>query len=554
MILKIVLSTLLLLFLLGCESYNDKDNAPSVVGAISDYEPWYSDMNDDLLEMRVSIPIPNEYNCPPYDNTTAPSRPCTLADIDGDTDANDDYEPLLHVQMQTDTFISPDEVMNAAFEQKGKSTRNATQKSYRIKLDSSDALFNGERTFQLNKHPYDDSRVRNKLAFDIFRTIPNFTSLKTQFVQLYINEVDYGLFTHIEKMGKEFLLNRKWDEDDNLYKAQNFGFRMSDALLLDSSGNPIDQEAFDAVIEIERGKDQYKLVAMIEEIEATQSDAEFESKFAKYFNRENYITWMAINLVMANKDTVSQNFYLYNPKDSDTFYFMPWDYDGSGRETSKYARWELGIGTWWGIPLHKRFLRIEKNREDLDTMVTLLRSQYVTPEIIQSRLDIYRPLIEPMLSATPDSLSLTLSNWESEFGILTTRLDENIQNYRDQIGSPMPFWQSFSYEDGNLTLKWDESVDFEGDEIVYDVLCADNIDFNNSIINESNLSVTGGKLSVESWGETSYSKSVTLAAGHYFMKIVAKEREDESHYQIAFDKEVQIDSVTYFGVLEFVIE
>ena len=32
---------------------------------------------------------------------------------------------------------------------------------------------------------------------------------------------------------------------------------------------------------------------------------------------------------MGNRDTVNQNFALYQPKDSDKFYFLPWDYDGA---------------------------------------------------------------------------------------------------------------------------------------------------------------------------------------------------------------------------------
>lgn len=539
----------------ACSSSNDVRHVASFVGDISDNEAWYSDVVDDVLLMRVTIPEPNEYLCAPFDNQTAPLRGCTLADIDGDTNAIDSYEPLLHVQIETDDFLSSNEVMNASMEQKGKSTRNAAQKSYRIKLDSDTNLYKGERTFQLNKHPYDPSRVRNKLAFDLFREIPNFTSLKTKFVHLYINGDDYGLFTHIEKVGKESIVNHGWDIDDNLYKAQNFAFRMVDALTLDSSGKPLYPDAFDAVIEIERGKDHTKFVDMLNAIDASRTDAEFEVVFNKYFNRNNYITWMAVNLVMANKDTVSQNFYLLSPQYSNTFYFMPWDYDGSGRETIKYAKWELGIGTWWGIPLHKRFLNIQKNREDLDLMVTELRSTYVTPETIQARLNVYKPLIEHILGASPDVDQLSVDRWITEFNTLIPRLDENIANYRSEIGHPMPFWQSFEYKDGNLTLKWEESIDLEGDEIVYDIQCADNVDFNNSIIDESNVSTTGGQLSVTSWGEVSYQTTVDLSPGdRLFMKITAKEKDNPEHYQIAFDKNVEIGDVKYFGLLEFVIE
>ena len=376
----------------GCESTNSVNSAstlvtPSFTGNIVDQDPsWYDDMTDDtdeltVLEMKVTAPEPNEYLCKPFDDLAAPKRGCTLLDIYNDTDANDDYEPVLHAQMQMDDFLVPDEFMNSVFKQKGKSTRGDEQKSYRIKLDSKTILYKNERTFQLNKHPYDDSRMKNKMAFDIFIDIPNITSLKTKFVQLYVNDVHYGLYTHIESVGLEYLVNRGLKKDENLYKAQEFGFFLNDKLALDEDGKPVDPEAFDTIIEVERGKDHTKLINMVDIVNKDLNEVEFEIFFNRYFNRENYITWMAINLVMANKDTVSQNFYLLNPLGSDTFYFLPWDYDGAGRETVKYSRWELGIGNWWGIPLHRKFLRVKKNRDDLYAMADKLRAVYITPKI-----------------------------------------------------------------------------------------------------------------------------------------------------------------------------
>lgn len=68
-------------FFLGCSSYNDVDKTPSVTGAIVDNEAWYSDMNDDVIRVDVTIPIPNAHQCAPYDDVTAPTRACTLEDI-----------------------------------------------------------------------------------------------------------------------------------------------------------------------------------------------------------------------------------------------------------------------------------------------------------------------------------------------------------------------------------------------------------------------------------------------------------------------------------------
>ena len=50
---------------------------------------------------------------------------------------------------------------------------------------------------------------------------------------------------------------------------------------------------------------------------------------AKHFDRKNYVTWLAMNMVLDNRDTNSQNFLLYSPRNSATWTFVPWDYDAA---------------------------------------------------------------------------------------------------------------------------------------------------------------------------------------------------------------------------------
>lgn len=539
----------------SCGSYDNVDRTPSVSGDIVDYDGWYTETIDRVLNVYINVPVPNEYYCAPYDDHAAPIRPCTLEDVYGDIDSTDDYKPELHVKMYTDFYESNNSVVNAEFKQKGKSTRRSKLKSYRVVLDDDKPLYNEEGTLQLNKHPNDYARIKQMMSFELFKDIPNFTSLKTLFYRLWINDVDYGLYTHVENVDEIYLRNRGWNEQDKLYKTQNFAFRVESGMELDSKGEPINREVFEAVIEPQTGDDHSKLITMLNAINENMSDEQFTQVFEKYFNRQNYITWMAVNLVLANKDTVSQNFYLYNPLYSDKFYFLPWDYDGISRATEKYAKWELGIGTWWGISLHNKFLKIKANREELDVMVDNIRNNYITDAKVQMLLDKYKPLIEPFILRNPDNDVLSESNWLEEFNIVVPRISENVQNYKSQIGSPMPFWQGMRYQNGVLTLTWEESIDFEGDAIVYDILCADNVDFNNSIVNLANVDQNSSDLNVTSWGDVSYSTPVDLSSGdRLFMKIVAKEKYNPSNYQIAFDKAVEIDGIKYFGVLEVKLE
>lgn len=538
---------------IGCSSYNDnKSQIPSIVGDIVDNEAWYSDESRVVTDVNITIPVPNTSLCTPYNNTSAPLRPCTFDDVNHDIDPYDDYEPTLAVKFFTSDFPLVNEKTNAILKQKGKSTRQAKQKSYKVKMNSKTNLWRDDRRLQFNKQVYDLTRVRNKLSFDLFEDIPNFPSLKTEFVHLGIDGVNYGLFTKVESYDKEYLLHRGWNKDDNLYKAQNFVFYLSDALKLDSNGHPVNLTAFERKLGINNGKVHTKLIEMLTAV--NDYTIPIDTIIAKYFNRKNYITWFAINILTGNLDTINQNFFLLNPIHSDTFYFLPWDYDGAwdwehqNNGADIYARWQRGLARWWDSPLHRRFISVKKNRDAIDAMVQHLKKSYFTKERIDKSVKEYEKLIALYVLDVPDILhlphgdsNLTVKQiWRAECNRLSSIVDDNIKAYEEMQTMPMPFWQTAHYDVNSslLSLGWDKSVDFNADAtIVYDIKISDTPDFNTTVV------------SLHDYNDTKYTKTIDLAPKHYYMKVIAKEKNNPSHYQIAFD-----EYGNYHGVLEFEVK
>jgi len=540
----------------GCGNYNDVVTGPSIVGDIQDNEAWYLDESTVVEDFNVTVPVPNPLECAEYNDTSGELRPCTLEDVNNDIDPYDDYEPEIAVRFFTKDFIPATEEPNGVMKQKGKSTRVGKLKSYKIKLDSETNLFRHERRIQLNKQYYDFTRIRNKLSFDLFETIPNFASLKTEFVDLHIDNKDYGLYTRVETYDKYYLLNRGWDEDDNLYKAQEFWFVLTDELALDANGKPADPEAFDSVLTIERGKDQKVLIDMLEAV--NDSKADINAVVAKYFNRDNYITWFAINIITGNIDTSTQNFLLLNPKYSTVFYFLPWDYDGAWDwehqlgYPSMYPSWKSGLARYWDSPLHKKFLSVKENRDDIDKKIYYLKDMYFTKERIQEKVDTYKPLIVKYILRDPDlsclayrdtNISKVEEVWNQECDRLKDVVDQNIAAYEEEKKKPMPFWQGESYADGVLSLKWDAAVDLQGEEVVYDITLATTPDFATPLFSAKDVNVTEYKINIDLQPNTDY-----------FLKIIAKVKENESIYQIAFDEYYAPDGTIYHGVLKFEVE
>jgi len=540
---KLILVFLLsfVLFFTSCESYNNIEHIPSISGTMVDNESWYSDANDDLLMMSIENPLPNEFTCKPHNDLDAPSRPCTLEDIYNDVNNSDLYEPTLHVRVATDTFATSNTKINAVLKLKGNYSRTESQKSYSLKLDSKTDLLLNQRKFMLTKSQSDQSRIKNKLAFDIFRTIPNISSLKVQFVHLQINDVDYGLFSQIESIRKEYLINRGWNEDDNLYNAVNFLFRRTPEITLNTDGKPLSELEFSKVIEIKNGKQHTKLIEMIDAIAKTSN---IDSVIAKYFNRENYITWLAINLVLNNKDTIQHNFYLYNPLYSDTFYFLPWDYDGAWSKEKYLGKDEYGISNWWRSELHRKFLSIKKNRDDVYAMAEKLRNQYITDTFIQQKISEYEATVRPFQSVVPDNFDNSDDTWLIKSERLWSSIPTNIAMYKSVIGHPMPFYVEAKYLDSLLSITWDESVDLEGDSIVYDIVVSEDTNISNKTTNIIDVKDIQG---------TSYSLDINLTQGTYYIQVISKEENNAQHYQIAYEK-TAIDDKILYGLLPFEVK
>ena len=448
-------------------------------------------------------------------------------------------------------------VPNATINIRGYTTSLAHQKGYKIELLSGAGTWRGQSTINLNKHPYDDTRVKNKLNFDLLKQIPNITSLRTQFVHLYVKDqtidinnnafVDYGLFTQVEQPGVRFLKNHNLDPDGQLYKATNFEFyRYLDTIRLvdDPLYDPI---AFSVRLEVKGSTDHSKLIQMLDDL--NNYEIPIDQTFTKYFDSDNYFTWLAYNILVVNNDTQSQNFYLYSPHNGNKWYFLPWDYDGTflladhpelGQFT--YAPWARGVSNYWGAVLSNRLLRVDQYRQALDDKVQELR-RFLTPERIKSMLDLYRQTVDPYVTRMPDVryLERSLQIRNTEFELMPGDIQVNYENYLETLRKPMPFYlgtPEVDAADGQLAFNWDEAYDFNGLDITYDFEVSMDPAFKNVVFEKNLTNLTDIKISM-------------LAPGEYFWRVVATNTSGE--FQIAFDTYVDAQSVSYFGVKHLLI-
>ena len=115
-----------------------------------------------------------------------------------------------------------------------------------------------------------------------------------------------------------------------------------------------DLSTFERVLEVKGNDDHSKLIAMLDDL--NNYSVPIETTFPKYFDEENYFTWMAFQLLTGNTDTINQNFFLYSPQNGNKWYFISWDNDGAWRyeddivyrEEGSGYNYTQGITRYWG--------------------------------------------------------------------------------------------------------------------------------------------------------------------------------------------------------------
>jgi spore coat protein H len=422
----------------------------------------------------------------------------------------------------------------ATLELRGQSSRLANQKSYKVHLDG--ATWRGQKELNLNKHPYDLTRVRNSLSFALFRTIPHFASARTQLVSLFINGEDRGLYTHIEEVDDDYLARHGLDADGTLYKARLFEFF------------PIDGD-IDLIIEAKANEDPDKLNAMIADVNDWSRD--IDDVIAAHFNRDNYVTWLAVNLMLGNFDTRNQNFYLYSPPGCGTWYFLPWDYDGAlgfYEQPKQLAngvarpRWRSGPANWWGTALHERFFREPGNLDQVTRRMDDLRNGPITDAAVAAILDAYRDDIRAYVTASPDMWNLPVlrgttepadiaAQWEAEYDRLYGMVDFFAEEYRSVIERPMPVfvWEG-APAGGMMMFEWSPSWDLQGDDVSYDFELSTSPDFAEASMVERH----------EGLGET-WVGIPPLASGEYWWRVIIRDNSaPDDNWQLSFETARQL--------------
>ncbi|MBS5065140.1 MAG: CotH kinase family protein [Hungatella hathewayi] len=440
---------------------------------------------------------------------------------------------------------------NATIRIRGNTASLMPQKSYKLSLNDNAGLWRGQSNIALNKHSSDATRLRNKLYFDLAKQLPEVPSLRTQFVRLFVKDEtageaafsDYGLYTQVEVPTKKYLSNHGLDRSGYLYKAIAFNFEPNEKLK--NFDDPEFQlEQMNSVVKCKGRQDNERLLEMIDAVNDNSID--INEIIDTYFDRENYENWLLFNILMGNIDTTVQNFYLYSPLNGNRWYFIPWDSDDSLKRyerklkggSRQYDEWEMGISNYWGLMLHQRFLKNEKNREELRQKAREMH-EWLNAESVDKLAQEYNALLEPYISQMPDIMYLqcTLEERNQVIAGLGKELEDNYRIFEESLEWLMPFFMFEAKESQDtLLFTWEEAYDFKAEDIRYHIWVSRYPDMSNPVVDQSGLEA----LSLEV-------PKTQLEAGTYYWKVTAS---TEDGRVMGALNELKVNDIYYPGVMK----
>jgi len=506
-----------------------------------DQSIYENDSDSQVYKLYVTVLPPPDLDKVTFDEVNTYVK---QEDTDYSLDAFDKQANIIF--STSEHSISPAEsIPNGTIELRGQTSRGHDQKSYKIKLHSNTQGWDGFYTLNLNKSLPDEYRLKNKLSYDLFETIPEIVSLRTRFVQLHVKDLstgagktnyeNYGLFTFIEQPNKRFLERHGLDRNGHFYKAEFFEFFRYEDHLKSKDDITYSEEEFGQILEIRGSDDHEKLLKMLDDLNDYSQD--IDTVIDKHFDKDNLYAWLSLTILFNNYDTNARNFMLYSPLNSEKWYFVPWDYDGGWNLYRERVSWQYGLSNYWGMVLFNRMFKEPSNLQELNDKIIEYEA-YLSPSRIKGLLSEYENAIYSNLFIMPDleNARIDEETFKEDYYKIADLPSKFKGLYFEGIEKPMPFFLGYPrVKEKQLVFSWDNAYDLQDDAVSYDFKLSKYPSMRNPIYTDSNLKVTEVKLPPMEDG-----------IYYYYVKAI----DANGNERLAFDKYYE-GSNKYFGVQRF---
>ena len=236
---------------------------------------------------------------------------------------SDDYYPA--------TFTYNDITIPCRIRYRGATSRKYPKKSWKIKFEDNNNIFRAEE-LNLNAEYNDKTFLRNYLSNSLF-TFVGIPAPSCSYINLFVNDVHYGLYLRIEQIDEHFL-SRHDKKEGALYKALSHAASMA-PLIHDNN--------YRTVWNPKDNADPHftDIKALFNKIYYWNRE-DFERSISGEVDVDTVLLYYAVLFSIASNDNYCKNHYLYANPDTDLFEIIPWDNDA----TFGYSWRGLYIEVW----------------------------------------------------------------------------------------------------------------------------------------------------------------------------------------------------------------
>jgi len=208
---------------------------------------------------------------------------------------------------------------------RGDSSRGYGKKSFKLKFDRNVKEFNDRSEINLNSAWTDKTYLREYASYLTYEAF-GVPAAHTTHIFVKVNGKPFGLYMEIENVDDNFLKLHGFDDEGSLYKAYRDGACLTYKDNIEKLWRRKNNR-----------KESYKdLIDLIRLINSTPVK-DFKKFLKKHFDYEEFITVLAINIVIQNGSTYYHNYFLYHDLwKTGKWILIPWDLD----KTIAYYNWK----------------------------------------------------------------------------------------------------------------------------------------------------------------------------------------------------------------------
>ncbi|MFM2394890.1 MAG: hypothetical protein RLZZ546_2873 [Bacteroidota bacterium] len=320
------------------------------------------------------------------------------------------------------------------------SDANSEKKSFNISLDAfvSGRQIKGFQTLNLNNSFADPSFMREVFYYDNLRN--HCPAAKSNFVHLFINDLDWGIYQNVQQLNKDFL--KEWwpSNDGTNWRADspsgsfggNTGPNWGDGTAaLNYLGQDSNQYKKYYTLKSSSEVDPWQDLIEATEVLNKTTIENLPIEAAKYFDLDRILWHLAGEVLFADDDSYiykgKMDYCLY--KDLETGRISLFDYDGNSILDSRNLSWSPFYNeSKVNYPLMNKLLKNKYLRQRYLAHLRTLINEYFDPEVANQKIDNYASLIDLIVK---NDTKKTISYEEFKAGV--EELKSNVTKRRTSL-------------------------------------------------------------------------------------------------------------------------